>query len=80
MPKDPAARPEVARPAARATRAPAAARAAVSAEARRAMIAQNAYLRAESRGFEPGHEEEDWLAAEAEVDILLRVAHGGSSQ
>jgi hypothetical protein len=29
-------------------------------------IATAAYLRAEMRGFEPGHELEDWLAAEAE--------------
>jgi len=27
-----------------------------------------AYLRAERRGFAPGHEVEDWLAAEIEVD------------
>lgn len=32
-----------------------------------AWIAQAAYYRAESRGFEPGRETEDWLAAEAEV-------------
>jgi len=57
-------------------RKPAAARAAVTPEARRAMIAQNAYLRAERRGFEPGHETEDWFAAEEEVDALLRVAQG----
>jgi hypothetical protein len=36
------------------------------------MIAESAYLRAERRGFVPGHEEQDWLAAEAEVDALLR--------
>ena len=54
-------------------------RVALSAEERRAMIAENAYLRAERRGFAPGHETEDWLAAEAEVDTLLR-GHGGSSQ
>jgi hypothetical protein len=48
----------------------------VSAEARHALIAQAAYLRAERRGFVPGHETEDWLAAEAEVDALLR---GGQS-
>ncbi|HEV2268954.1 MAG TPA: DUF2934 domain-containing protein [Steroidobacteraceae bacterium] len=48
----------------------------VSEEARRAMIAQAAYLRAERRGFAPGHEEEDWLAAEAEVDALLRAGNG----
>ena len=34
-------------------------------------IAEAAYLRAEQRGFEPGHEIEDWLAAEREVDALL---------
>ena len=44
------------------------------------MIAEGAYLRAERRGFAPGHETEDWLAAETEVDALLRVSHGGSSQ
>jgi hypothetical protein len=32
-----------------------------------AMIARAAYLRAKQRGFEPGHEVEDWLAAEAEI-------------
>ena len=35
------------------------------------MIAENAYYRAERRGFLPGHEMEDWLAAEREVDALL---------
>lgn len=34
---------------------------------REALIAENAYFRAERRGFAPGHELEDWLAAEAEV-------------
>ena len=38
------------------------------AKSRAALIAEGAYFRAQSRGFEPGHEEEDWLAAEAEVD------------
>jgi hypothetical protein len=42
---------------------------------RNALIAKAAYFRAESRGFAPGHETEDWLAAEAEVDAkLLRGA------
>ena len=36
---------------------------------REARIAELAYLRAERRGFEPGHELEDWLDAEREVDI-----------
>jgi hypothetical protein len=52
----------------------------VTPEARRALIAESAYLRAERRGFAPGHESEDWLAAEAEIDALLRVEHGGSPQ
>lgn len=43
----------------------------VTPDMRRAMIAEAAYLRAERRGFAPGHEDEDWLAAEAEVDTLL---------
>jgi hypothetical protein len=43
-------------------------------EARRALIAEAAYLRAERRGFIPGHETDDWLAAEIEVDALLRGA------
>jgi hypothetical protein len=36
-------------------------------------IAKAAYLRAERRNFEPGHELEDWLAAEEEVDRQLRL-------
>jgi len=35
-------------------------------EARYRWIAQAAYLRAEKRGFAPGGEIDDWLAAEAE--------------
>jgi hypothetical protein len=42
-------------------------------ERRRALIAEAAYFRAESRGFAPGHEAEDWLAAELEVDTALTV-------
>jgi hypothetical protein len=46
------------------------------------MIAHAAYLRAERRGFSGGHdkEREDWMAAEAEVDALLKGAHGTSPQ
>jgi DUF2934 family protein len=29
-------------------------------------VAVSAYYKAQTRGFEPGHELEDWLAAEAE--------------
>lgn len=57
-----------------------AARAAVSEDARRAMVAQAAYLRAERRGFVGGDEVEDWLAAEAEVDALLRAGNGDLPQ
>ena len=32
-----------------------------------ARISELAYLKAESRGFEPGHELEDWLEAEQEL-------------
>jgi hypothetical protein len=37
-------------------------------ESREARIAESAYWRAERRGFAPGHELEDWLHAEQEVD------------
>ena len=40
-------------------------------EERRLLIARAAYFRAERRDFRPGHEVEDWLAAEAEVDQQL---------
>ena len=46
---------------------------AVSESRRREMIANEAYLLAERRGFTPGHEVEDWAAAEAQVDA--RLAH-----
>jgi Protein of unknown function (DUF2934) len=36
-----------------------------------AMIAESAYYRAQGRGFVPGYEFEDWLAAEREIDALL---------
>jgi hypothetical protein len=34
-------------------------------------IAVAAYRRAEARGFEPCHELDDWLAAEAEIEHAL---------
>jgi hypothetical protein len=40
-------------------------------ESRYCLIAELAYVKAQQRGFEPGHELEDWLAAEAEVDMKL---------
>ena len=35
------------------------------------MIAEAACFKAEQRGFAPGHEITDWLAAEREVEDLL---------
>jgi hypothetical protein len=43
----------------------------VGPEKRAALIAEAAYFRAEKRGFAPGHEAQDWLAAESEVDARL---------
>lgn len=83
-PQQPPAEKSAPRRAAPVTPAPAtpgkASRITVSEDARRAMIEQAAYLRAERRGFAPGGEEEDWLAAEAEVDALLKAGHGGTPQ
>ncbi len=52
----------------------------ITTEARHTMIAEAAYLRAERRGFAPGHETEDWLQAEIEVDALLGSAHDRPAQ
>jgi len=40
------------------------------ADLRHAMIAEAAYYRAQRRGFEPGHELEDWVTAEGEIQDL----------
>ena len=48
---------------------------AVTEDERRGMIALSAYLRGERRGFAPGGEAEDWLAAEEEIDALLSGGH-----
>jgi hypothetical protein len=42
-------------------------RAEASPEEIRRLIAEAAYYRAQERGFEPGHELEDWIEAESEV-------------
>jgi hypothetical protein len=79
----PAPTPKPAKPSTprvRKTATKAAAVGAVSEDVRRGMIAEAAYLRAERRGFAPGGEHEDWVAAEAEVDALLKARHGGTSQ
>ena len=35
------------------------------------LVAEAAYYRAQQRGFTPGHELDDWVAAEAEVRRTL---------
>jgi hypothetical protein len=50
-----------------------AARLNLAGEDRRQLIAEAAYFRAERRGFQPGQELEDWLAAEIEIDALLNT-------
>jgi hypothetical protein len=47
---------------------------------REALIATAAYFRAQKRGFEPGHELDDWLAAEVEIASLpITTRVGGVS-
>ncbi len=48
---------------------------AIPASLRHDLIAQAAYARAQARGFAPGGEVEDWLAAEIEVDDLIRARY-----
>ena len=43
----------------------------ISDVARRDMIERAAYFRAEQRGFAPGEEVTDWLAAERDVEFFL---------
>ena len=45
--------------------------AAVTPEQRQVMICEAAYYIAEQRGFEPGHDVDDWLAAERQIDGVL---------
>lgn len=45
----------------------------VTAEARQALIAEAAYYIAQQRGFGFGHEVEDWLLAEKQIDARLRA-------
>jgi hypothetical protein len=46
----------------------------LSKEGRHESIALAAYYLAERRGFEPGHEEEDWLAAEGQAQADASTA------
>lgn len=75
--KAPAAKTEtVAAPKAKATttaKKPAATKAkrSVTPEQRYVMICEAAYYKSERRGFSPENEAQDWLDAEAEINILL---------
>jgi hypothetical protein len=46
--------------------------------AREARIRDNAYFRAQCRGFAPGRELDDWCAAEREVDSQLAASRDPS--
>jgi len=55
----------------------------VSTDERAAMVREEAYYLAEKRGFTAGHEVEDWVAAEAEINNRLAeeaglIAKGGN--
>ena len=41
---------------------------------RERLVREAAYFRAERRGFSPGRELDDWIAAEREVDQVLVAA------
>lgn len=43
----------------------------MSAEEIRALVSDAAYVRAQARNFEPGHDLDDWYAAEAEISERL---------
>jgi Protein of unknown function (DUF2934) len=50
---------------------------AVTAEQRQIMICEAAYFIAEHRGFEPGHDVDDWLAAERQIDAAYEPHAAG---
>jgi len=47
----------------------------ISPEERLQLVTLGAYYRAETRGFAPGRELEDWLEAESEIDAYLRASY-----
>jgi hypothetical protein len=47
----------------------------VDPDVRRQLVAAEAYFRAERRGFAAGNELDDWVAAEAAVDMRLQPTH-----
>jgi hypothetical protein len=46
--------------------------ASIDPDVRRQLVAAEAYFRAERRGFAAGNELDDWVAAEAAVDMRLQ--------
>lgn len=72
----PAAKPVAtkAAPTARKTAVKASAPVVATSLGRDEMVRTAAYFRAQRRGFAPGYEIEDWLAAEAEVRTLIEPA------
>jgi hypothetical protein len=48
----------------------------IPASLRHDMIRDAAYFRAEARGFVPGNEIEDWLAAEQDIEELIARRYG----
>jgi hypothetical protein len=66
----PKAAPKTAKPAAIGANT---ARADISPDEVRQLISEAAYYRAKQRGFEPGHELDDWIQAEAEVSRRLNT-------
>ncbi len=48
----------------------------VTGDERRMMICEAAYYIGEHRGFEAGHELNDWLLAEAQIDAALAGVSG----
>jgi len=60
-------RPDMRAAASSASSSSVSARPQIASEETRRLIAEAAYFRAKQRGFEPGHELEDWVEAESEV-------------
>jgi len=48
-----------------------------AAEERHRRICEAAYFLAQERGFAPGHQLDDWLAAEQHIDALPQSKGGG---
>lgn len=78
--KDDAAPTAAGKKKAKAKTAPAKPKKAKSAVPTASMIADAAYYRAEQRGFAPGNELDDWLAAEAEVVEQISRALPGKAR